>query len=112
MFLLIFLFVSACHETCQTCKGGNATDCESCRPGYREEHESKEDGVMACVDVNECVEQRDLCPLGQYCVNTEGSYKCEGKYCPRSVCVRDTFSMRLQQAHDVTRYFLTKLYLL
>ena len=35
---------------------------------------------MKCVDVNECVEQRDLCPVGQYCVNTEGSYKCEGVF--------------------------------
>jgi len=75
-----FYFTLVCHETCQTCKGGNDTECESCRPGYREEHDTKEEGAMKCVDVNECVEQRDLCPVGQYCVNTEGSYKCEGRW--------------------------------
>jgi len=75
--------MAECHETCQTCKGGNATECETCRPGYREEHDTGDDAQMKCVDVNECVEQRDLCPVGQYCVNTEGSYRCEGE---RKMC--------------------------
>nr|CAB3233795.1 cysteine-rich with EGF-like domain protein 2-A [Phallusia mammillata] len=72
-----YIQCSLCHATCQTCRGGNETECETCRPGYREEHDTEDDKIIKCVDVNECVEQRDLCPVGQYCVNTEGSYKCE-----------------------------------
>lgn len=72
-------FCAVCHATCQTCRGGNETECETCRPGYREEHDTEDEKIIKCVDVNECVEQRDLCPVGQYCVNSEGSYKCEGK---------------------------------
>ena len=42
-----------------------------------EEAADEEPKTVSCVDVNECVESSDLCPVGQYCANTEGSYKCE-----------------------------------
>ncbi|CAK8694473.1 unnamed protein product [Clavelina lepadiformis] len=74
-----YVMCTLCHETCQTCTGGNATECETCRTGYREEHDTDDEKAFKCVDMNECVEQRDLCPVGQYCTNTVGSYKCEGK---------------------------------
>lgn len=96
---LITSLLSVCHDTCQTCTGGNVTDCESCREGYKEEREGKEDNsTMKCVDVNECVEQHDLCPVGQYCVNTEGSYKCEGKqrnvrFCYYVICLLSFFNV-------------------
>ncbi len=71
----------------------------SCAAGYREEKASEPAEVKAegeeakegeeaaeekpqtvtCVDINECVEQSDLCPVGEYCANTEGSYTCERK---------------------------------
>ncbi|CAK8694472.1 unnamed protein product [Clavelina lepadiformis] len=72
-----YVMCTLCHETCQTCTGGNATECETCRTGYREEHDTDDEKAFKCVDMNECVEQRDLCPVGQYCTNTVGSYKCE-----------------------------------
>ena len=45
----------------------------------KDEEAKEEEGpkTVSCVDVNECVEQSDLCPVGEYCANTEGSYKCE-----------------------------------
>jgi len=49
----------------------------------KEEEAKEEEGpkTVSCVDVNECVEQSDLCPVGEYCANTEGSYKCEPWTC-------------------------------
>merc|ERR1739838_807916 len=33
--------------------------------------------TVTCSDINECVEQSDLCAVGEYCANNEGSYSCE-----------------------------------
>jgi len=42
--------------------------------------EEEKPQTVSCIDVNECVEQTDLCPVGEYCANTEGSYSCERKH--------------------------------
>ena len=75
----------ACHFTCQTCTGGNETDCETCQSGYKKEVDSEDENNVRCVDINECVEQDDVCPSGQYCVNNESSYTCTGKYISFSI---------------------------
>ncbi|XP_072309629.1 fibulin-1-like [Eucyclogobius newberryi] len=43
-----------------------------CRDGYR----LKEDGV-SCEDVNECLSGDHNCVFGLFCVNTEGSFRCQ-----------------------------------
>lgn len=47
--------------------------------GFRQEENIDNEDEMKCVDVNECVENKNLCPVGAYCLNNEGSYSCEGK---------------------------------
>lgn len=48
--------------------------------GYREEENIDNEEEKKCIDINECVESQNLCPVGTYCANTEGSYTCEGKH--------------------------------
>ncbi|XP_078484469.1 cysteine-rich with EGF-like domain protein 2-A isoform X2 [Ciona intestinalis] len=69
-----YILCKSCHQSCDTCSGENATECIACRDGFKEE---EVDGVKRCVDINECVEQQNLCGDGEYCANTAGSYKCE-----------------------------------
>merc|ERR1712135_61319 len=72
-----------CHSSCETCSGPGADECTSCKAGFNEEKSGEgEDAKMKCVDINECVEQSGICPVGKYCANTEGSYSCED--CHRS----------------------------
>nr|XP_009861920.1 cysteine-rich with EGF-like domain protein 2-A isoform X4 [Ciona intestinalis] len=71
-----YILCKSCHPSCDTCTGENATECIACRDGFKEE---EVDGVKRCVDINECVEQQNLCGDGEYCANTAGSYKCEAK---------------------------------
>ena len=81
----------ACHYSCQECKGPGPSDCKSCRGGYKPEQkdddddedggdddEEDDDNGMRCVDVNECVDNSDICSAGKYCANTPGSYICSG----------------------------------
>jgi len=49
--------------------------------------EEEKPQTVSCIDVNECVEQTDLCPVGEYCANTEGSYSCEPWKCS-PMCTR------------------------
>jgi len=68
-----------CHANCETCTGPGADECSTCKAGFREEKSGEgDDAKMSCVDINECVEQSGICPVGKYCANTEGSYSCEG----------------------------------
>merc|ERR1719259_811499 len=80
---------SPCAIGCESCLSANETECLTCSTGYREgtaseqteavEGEEEKKQTVTCVDINECVEQSDLCPVGEYCANTEGSYTCELK---------------------------------
>jgi len=68
-----------CHANCETCTGPGADECSSCKAGFKEVTSGEgDDAKMSCVDINECVEQSGICPVGKYCANTEGSYSCEG----------------------------------
>lgn len=102
-----YTMCTPCATGCETCLSANDTDCLSCAAGYREEKASEPAEVKAegeeakegeeaaeekpqtvtCVDINECVEQSDLCPVGEYCANTEGSYTCEPWKCS-PMCTR------------------------
>lgn len=44
--------------------------CNSCAAGWIKDNEK------GCVDVNECAASLPVCSSQQFCVNTEGSYKC------------------------------------
>lgn len=76
------------EDPCATCTGlcvetGGKFECR-CEDGFKLGPEG------SCVDVDECVEDRTLCPdEGEECVNTEGSYKCtcqEGELCEEEFC--------------------------
>ncbi len=49
----------------------NLTSTESCRSGFRRNRKTNE-----CEDVNECESVYRVCPRGQTCQNTNGSYVC------------------------------------
>ena len=69
--LRFYAFILECHESCDGgCHDGSPKGCESCKDGWEE---SEEDG---CVDKDECT--GDVCESNKYCVNTPGSFKCEG----------------------------------
>ena len=72
---LEFIFlsrISECHASCDGgCHGDSPKDCEGCKDGWED---SEEEG---CVDKDEC-SQGDVCESNKYCVNTQGSFKCEG----------------------------------
>ncbi|XP_059181640.1 fibulin-1-like [Centropristis striata] len=61
-----------------TCKDSNcsqlcvANNTCACRSGYQ----LQEDGVN-CEDINECLTGNHNCILGQICINTEGSFRCQ-----------------------------------
>jgi hypothetical protein len=76
-----------CHANCETCTGPGADECSSCKAGYKEEKSGEgDDAKMSCVDINECVEESGICPVGKYCANTDGSYSCEGCHPVCSKC--------------------------
>ena len=72
-------FFLVCHNSCKTCKGNKSDDCLSCMDGFRQEENIDNEDEMKCTDINECIESPNLCPVGTYCLNNEGSYSCEGK---------------------------------
>lgn len=64
--------------------------------GFRQEENIDNEDEMKCVDINECVENKNLCPVGAYCLNNEGSYSCEGKETvPSRDCFKDLNSFSL-----------------
>jgi len=66
-----------CHQTCDGCHGPGAADCTACSPGYTSDHTEESIG---CVDINECLTSDTSCPgVGEKCVNTIGSFKCDCK---------------------------------
>ncbi|XP_077971172.1 cysteine-rich with EGF-like domain protein 2 isoform X2 [Styela clava] len=72
-----YTMCALCHNSCKTCKGNKSTECSTCMDGYRSEENIDNEDELKCVDINECVEQANLCPVGTYCANNEGSYSCE-----------------------------------
>ncbi len=63
----------ACHKSCLgKCTGSGPTKCLACKKGYQMSTE------QGCQDIDECnkVEGQPACKKHQFCVNTEGSYRC------------------------------------
>lgn len=64
-----------CHKAClDQCTGPESKQCLACRKGYLFNTE------FGCLDIDECTEatksKQALCHENEFCVNTEGSYKC------------------------------------
>lgn len=60
---------SPCHKACKGgCTGSGIKHCEECDEGWTQDSEN------GCVDVNECL--GNPCSVNNFCVNSEGSYKC------------------------------------
>jgi len=64
---------SACHRACQGgCTGPGPKQCNACSNGWDNDEE------RGCLDFNECLMDESPCKFSEFCVNSEGSYKCIG----------------------------------
>lgn len=65
-----------CDKSCAFhCRSKGPRGCEVCKIGYFWDNE------FGCVDIDECIEmKRSPCKKNTFCVNTEGSYFCYGKF--------------------------------
>ncbi|RWS06923.1 hypothetical protein B4U79_08827 [Dinothrombium tinctorium] len=59
-----------CEQICEDFNSSEKIECR-CKPGFR----LGEDEI-SCNDIDECWEGIDRCPVGQNCVNQQGSYTC------------------------------------
>ena len=86
---------SACPENslCMNIKGGYSCDCETGFEGF------------SCDDVDECLNQTELCNSTSKCINSEGSYFCQSKliqetvvnYCEQNACDKNAFCVNLEK---------------
>lgn len=69
------MLCSECHDACSEagCDGAGPKACKKCKAGW----DSTEEG---CVDINECLRNRMPCQRNEFCVNSEGSFKCLSKW--------------------------------
>lgn len=67
------LLCSRCHAACDEggCTTAGPKGCRVCRNGWIMEQE-----IGGCMDVDECLSSKSPCRTNQFCVNSEGSYKC------------------------------------
>ncbi|OQV25204.1 Fibrillin-1 [Hypsibius exemplaris] len=78
---------SSCPANSECCNVPGSFWCR-CQAGFRD------DGRHNCVDINECVEGKNVCPAGSQCENTPGSYRCG--------CISGyTFDQRRNQCVDI-----------
>ncbi|CAG9855194.1 unnamed protein product [Phyllotreta striolata] len=65
------LLCSPCHEAClEGCTKAGPSGCLKCKSGWFN------DETKGCLDINECARSKSVCTPLQFCVNTEGSYRC------------------------------------
>ncbi|XP_057664708.1 cysteine-rich with EGF-like domain protein 2 [Diorhabda carinulata] len=65
------LLCSPCHESClEGCKEAGPAGCKFCKSGWIKDEE------RGCIDINECEAKKSPCSPLQFCVNTNGGYKC------------------------------------
>ncbi|XP_030748515.1 cysteine-rich with EGF-like domain protein 2 [Sitophilus oryzae] len=75
---------SPCHISCDgTCSKAGPAGCEKCKEGW--EHR----GERGCVDDNECLTEKSPCKKSEFCINTEGSFKCLDCHKSCSSCTGD-----------------------
>lgn len=64
-----------CHKSCLRCRHDGPLGCEVCQKGYNWL------APYGCVDIDECIKSnKTICGPNTFCVNTEGSYFCYGKF--------------------------------
>lgn len=64
-----------CHRSCLYCRDEGQKSCEVCKSGFTWIPS------FGCSDIDECVQDREICgKKNTFCVNTEGSYFCYGRY--------------------------------
>ncbi|KAF5303752.1 hypothetical protein FQA39_LY09825 [Lamprigera yunnana] len=65
------LLCSKCHISCNdSCTKAGSIGCDHCANGWIKDPEK------GCLDLNECADDKPVCKQSQFCVNTDGSYKC------------------------------------
>lgn len=64
-----------CHRSCLYCRKDGPLGCEVCNSGFTWVP------TYGCSDIDECIQSKNkVCGDNTFCVNTEGSYFCYGKY--------------------------------
>lgn len=61
-----------CDHACKTCNGTGNVSCTECNAGWRQLDEG-----YGCKDIDECEEGLYTCEVGTFCVNIDGSFKCD-----------------------------------
>lgn len=63
---------SSCHAACvDGCTSGGSSNCiGGCKKGWKLNNENN------CIDINECLETKNICTGNEFCVNNEGNYSC------------------------------------
>ncbi|XP_044756684.1 cysteine-rich with EGF-like domain protein 2 [Coccinella septempunctata] len=65
------LLCTKCHPSCDgPCNKPGPEGCEKCNVGWLTDKEK------GCLDVNECAAPKSPCRINQFCVNSEGSFRC------------------------------------
>ncbi|XP_065165071.1 cysteine-rich with EGF-like domain protein 2 isoform X1 [Atheta coriaria] len=65
------LLCAQCHASCEgSCTKAGPTGCLKCAHGWISDKEK------GCLDLNECAAPKSPCSPLQFCVNSDGSYKC------------------------------------
>jgi len=65
------LLCSPCHKACAShCTGPGPKACAKCKEGYQMNTEH------GCMDIDECQAGKPCAANNQFCVNTEGTYRC------------------------------------
>ena len=61
----------------ETCDDGNTASGDGCSDTCQKEKGYNCNGPGKCVDIDECAENTDNCPVGTECENTDGSFTCD-----------------------------------
>ncbi|CAH2014134.1 unnamed protein product [Acanthoscelides obtectus] len=65
------LICAECHLSCEgLCTKAGPKGCAKCKPGFIMDKDK------GCLDINECAARKRPCTPLQFCVNTEGDYRC------------------------------------
>ncbi|CAH1378116.1 hypothetical protein MTP99_019496 [Tenebrio molitor] len=65
------ILCAKCHISCDgPCTKASSAGCVKCKEGWIMNKEN------TCLDVNECAGSQSPCKKNQFCVNSEGSFKC------------------------------------